>query len=303
MSDKLQGALSKTGEKKMTLKDYLENPRVVSSISNSLPQHMDPKRFSKIAFVTIHDNQELLKCSPLSLTSAVIKCAQIGLEPNALGHIYLIPFDNKKKGIKEVQVVIGYKGLMELARRSGNILEIYSEIVYENDEFQMTMGTDRKVYHVPFTKNKFPVSNTEERGKILGAYAVARFKDGGYQLAYLDIDEVMKRKSFSRGADSPYSPWAKHFEEMVHKTAIRKLANLLPLTSEVARSMSVDDDQDDDMPRPVDPIGDLSITDRSLAEDAVVVDTDTGEITEPYIPIAKKEPKKEYEGFTQEEEL
>lgn len=129
---------------------------------------------------------------------AVMQAVQLGLEPGLLGHCYLLLF-NKNGGtkqnpqwVKEVQFIIGYKGMIDLVRRSGHIQSIYAHAVYENDEFEYELGLHPKLTHKP---------SFGDRGKFIGAYAVAHFKDGGYQIEFMLESEIEKRSGRSKSKD------------------------------------------------------------------------------------------------------
>ncbi|MDG1603823.1 recombination protein RecT [Bacillus paranthracis] len=193
-----------------------------------LPKHMDMDRMSRIALTTIRTNPTLLECTVPSLMGAVMQAVQLGLEPGLLGHCYLLPF-NKNAGtkqnpqwVKEVQFIIGYKGMIDLARRSGHIQSIYAHAVYENDEFEYELGLHPKLTHKP---------SFGDRGKFIGAYAVAHFKDGGYQMEFMPESEIEKRRGRSKSKD--FGPWKSDYEEMAKKTVVRSMFKYLPISIEV----------------------------------------------------------------------
>ncbi|MDK7537829.1 recombination protein RecT [Bacillus paranthracis] len=193
-----------------------------------LPKHMDMDRMSRIALTTIRTNPMLLECTVPSLMGAVMQAVQLGLEPGLLGHCYLLPF-NKNAGtkqnpqwVKEVQFIIGYKGMIDLARRSGHIQSIYAHAVYENDEFEYELGLHPKLTHKP---------SFGDRGNFIGAYAVAHFKDGGYQMEFMPESEIEKRRGRSKSKD--FGPWKSDYEEMAKKTVVRSMFKYLPISIEV----------------------------------------------------------------------
>lgn len=202
------------------------------AIKAVLPQHMTPDRMLKIALRALRTTPKLMDCTIESLFGSVVSCAQLGLEPNTpQGHVYLIPFENRKKQQTEVQVIIGYKGLIDLARRSGEIVSISSRVVYSNDKFSLLLGTDDQIEHVP--------EILKERGAVVGFYAVAKLKDGGVQFEFMskrEVDDVMKSTQ-SRGN---YGPWKDHYEEMGRKTVIRRLCKYLPMSIELATATALD---------------------------------------------------------------
>lgn len=214
-----------------TLEDYLK--QMAPAMAEALPKHMSVDRLLRLAMTTIRTTPELRKAEPASLLGAVMQAAQLGLEPGLIGHCYLLPFKNNKKGITEVQFIIGYKGMIDLARRSGHIQSIYAHAVYEKDEFEYELGLEPKLVHKP--------SMEADRGKFIGAYAVAHFKDGGYQFEFMPKSEIEKRKSRSKTANSSYSPWKTDYEEMAKKTVVRHMWKYLPISVEIQQQVAYDE--------------------------------------------------------------
>ena len=203
-----------------------------ASMAAVLPKHVSPDRMLKIALQAIRATPALMECTTKSLMGAVIQCATMGLEPNTvLGHAYLVPFRNRKEGRTDVQVVIGYKGLVDLARRSGQIESIAAHAVYEADQFDLALGTEDRIHHVPHIGG--------DRGHVIAFYAVAKLKGGGHAFEVMskhEVDAVMKSTQ-SKGA---YGPWKDHYVEMGRKTVIRRLSKFLPLSVEFATAAALD---------------------------------------------------------------
>lgn len=203
-----------------------------SQISAALPRHMTPDRMVRVVTTEVRKNPELLACDPVSFLGAIIQCSQLGLEPgNALGHAYLIPFWNSKKGCKEVQFIPGYRGLIDLARRSGQIVSISARAVHENDHFRYGYGTEEYIEHVP---------TEAEPGELTHVYAVAKLKDGGIQM------EVMSRAQVEairmKGNNNPV--WKSHYDEMARKTVVRRIFKYLPVSVEMAGAALASDQAD-----------------------------------------------------------
>lgn len=207
-------------------------------IAKMLPKHLNAERLLKVAQIAATTTPALLKCDVPSLIGAIGQCAQMGLEPNTvLGHAYLVPFNTKRKDangaerwVNSVQVIIGYKGLIDLARRSGQIVSIAAHEVCENDQFELVYGLDEKLEHRP---------SLNERGNVIGFYAVAKLKDGGYCFEFMSriqVEQIM-RSSQSKGN---YGPWKENFTEMGRKTVIRRLAKYLPLSIEFQTAAALD---------------------------------------------------------------
>lgn len=217
--------------KPQTIEDYMK--KMAPAMAQALPKHMDIDRLTRLAMTTIRTTPALKDADVGSLLGAVMQAAQLGLEPGLMGHCYLLPFNNKNKGIKEVQFIIGYKGMIDLARRSGHIKSIYAHAVYSNDEFDYELGLESKLVHKP-TMNA-------DKGEFVGAYAVAHFKDGGYQFEFMSKADIEKRKGRSKAANSKFSPWTSDYEEMAKKTVVRHMWKYLPISVEVQQQLAYDE--------------------------------------------------------------
>lgn len=200
--------------------------------ATALPKHINSDRFVRIAITTIRQNPKLAQCSQESLLGALMVSAQLGLEPGTLGQCYLIPFENKRMGTVECQFQIGYKGLIELLRRSGQLSDIYSYTVYENDDFNIEYGLSRTLTHKP---------NFDERGEIKGFYAVAILKDGTKAFEYMTKEEIVKHEEKYRKGSYKNDVWNKNFEEMAQKTVVKKLLKWLPVSVEFLDMINKDE--------------------------------------------------------------
>jgi len=208
------------------------------AIAKALPKHMTADRMAMVAFSEIRKNPKLLSCSPQSLVASVITASQLGLEPGPLGHCYLVPFWNDRTKSYDVQLQIGYRGMLALARRSGEISDLYGQIVYTNDFFEVEYGLDRKLVHRP--------AEDGDRGEPKGAYVVARFRDGGSFFDYMPWKEILRRRdTYSKGAydrsGNLQGPWKDEPEEMALKTVLRHAWKWLPMSVEVMRMVEESD--------------------------------------------------------------
>lgn len=218
-------------------------------IAKMLPSHLSADRLLKVATIAATTTPALLECEIPSLITAVGQCAMFGLEPNTvLGHAYMIPFNkNEKKGNqwetrKLVQVVIGYKGLIDLARRSGQIISITAHEVCEGDHFDYAFGLEEKLVHRPAD---------QARGEVTHFYAYAKLKDGGTAFEVMSVSQVKeirdasakknRAKTDGNGNLIITGPWADHFVEMGRKTVIRRLAKYLPLSVEFQKASAMDE--------------------------------------------------------------
>lgn len=218
-----------------SVKKFFESQK--STLAAVLPKHVSADRMLKIALGALRTTPKLMNCTVESLMGGVVQCSQLGLEPNTpLGHAYLIPFDNRRKGITEVQIVLGYKGLIDLARRSGQVVSIAAHEVCQHDRFEYAYGLDEKLEHRPALG---------ERGPVIAFYAVAKLKDGGHAFEVMsraqieEIRDASQNYKFAR--DKSTTVWGQHFVEMGRKTVLRRLFKYLPVSIELATASALDD--------------------------------------------------------------
>ena len=214
----------------------LNDPRIRQQIATALPRHVTADRLARVALTEIRRNPYLARCDQSSVLGAIMLCAQLGLEPGGpLGHAYLVPFDNRKTGRVEAQFILGYRGMIELARRSGQIQTIEARAVYEGDQFEVRFGLDSTLTHVPDFEN--PSRSLPE--KLRFVYAVAKLRDGGVQFEVMSRREIEAVRAQSRAGTT--GPWQTHYEAMALKTVIRRLFKFLPVSVELARAIEEDE--------------------------------------------------------------
>jgi len=209
-------------------------------IARALPKHINPDRMVRIALTAFRMTPKLAECDPRSVFAAVIQSSQLGLEVGLMGEAHLVPFGG------QCQLIPGYTGLMKLARNSGLVTDIYPEVVRMNDKFALKLGMERNLEHEPLTTaGGFPASD-EERGEVVGFYAVGVLKDGSRTFVAMGRAEVERIRDGSRGyqAARKYkkeSIWDTDFASMGLKTAIRRLCKYLPKSPELATALVIDE--------------------------------------------------------------
>jgi recombination protein RecT len=212
-------------------------------IAQALPRHLSADRLIQMVVTLISQNPELKNCSVGSLIGATMQASILGFKPvSALGHCYFVPYNNKKKNdqgkdvwVKEVQFQIGYKGYIDLARRSGEIRSIHASGVYKDDDFKYNLGLHPDIKHVPSGKKK-------EAKNLTHVYAVAHYKDGGYNFIVLTREEVealrMRNAMQKQGLKGA---WLSDYEAMSCAKAIKQLAKYMPLSDEMSRAVLSDE--------------------------------------------------------------
>lgn len=256
-NESLKNTLSKKPSSPVIqFREFLEKGK--SQIAMALPAHLTPERMIRLACTEFSKNPALQRCNQTSVFGAIIQAAQLGLEIGVLGQAYLVPYKDT------CQLIPGYKGLIALARRSGEVSSIETHIVYENDEFDLELGLESKIKHKPYLDG--------ERGMPRLVYGVARFKDGGHHLEWMSIEDVHKIRARSKASAS--GPWVSDYAQMVRKTLIRRMMNYLPMSIELSNAIQLSDAADDGKKAIID--GDFV----NIIEDDAI-DHETGEIIEP----------------------
>ena len=210
-------------QKAANIRALLEKSK--TQMSMALPKHLTADRLLRVAMTSIQRTPKLLDCTQQSLLACIMTCAQLGLEPDQfLGQAYLVPYGNI------CTLIPGYRGYIALARRSGEVQSVSSQVVYDNDHFVLQYGIEEKLEHTPADG---------DRGNVKGAYVVFKYKDGSYSFDYMakgDIDKIRKRSKTANDG-----PWVTDYDEMAKKTVIKRHVKLAPLSVEFARAVALED--------------------------------------------------------------
>lgn len=204
-------------------------------IQKALPSVITPERFTRMVLTAMSTNPTLGQCTPKSFLGAMMQAAQLGVEPNTpLGQAYLIPYKNH--GTLECQFQIGYKGLIDLAYRSGEITDIQAHEVRENDTFKYELGLTPALKHIPALK---------DRGAVILYYAVWHTKSGGYGFEVMSVEDIQQHaKKYSQSLNGKYpdlSPWSTNFDAMAKKTVLKQALKYAPIKTEFVRAVAQDE--------------------------------------------------------------
>lgn len=207
-------------------------PQIDEALPATAKKYMTKERIVKVALLSIRKTPKLLQCNRASILEAVMDMAALGLEiGGALGHAYLVPFKT------QAVPIIGYRGYIALARRSGEIASVKAEIVHQHDDFHIDLASGLPPTHTPCRKG--------DRGEATEVYCVARFKDGGMHVEYMTVDDVKKIQARSPSVKAgASSPWDSDWNEMAKKTVVRRAAKYWPLSIEMADAIEVDNRTD-----------------------------------------------------------
>jgi len=222
-------AIEQQAKKPATIKAMLTSDRFHEALTQALPKHLTPDRFIRVALTAMTRTPLLTKCDQDSFFSALLTLSQLGIEPDGR-RAHLIPFKNSKRNCYEVQLIIDYKGLCELAMRSGLVANIHADVIRENDVFDYDRG-EVKAHKIDFRK---------PRGEMYAAYAICRFKDGTEKAEAMSREDIESIRKRSKAGNS--GPWQTDYDEMAKKTVFRRLSKWLPLSPEYRDALEADAD-------------------------------------------------------------
>lgn len=230
MAGKIQNQVSEVKNENKTMAQYVK--AMEGEIAKALPSVMTPERFTRMVLSAISTNPQLASCTPKSFLGAMMQAAQLGVEPNTpLGQAYILPYKNK--GVLEAQFQLGYKGLIDLVYRSGDVEVVQAHVVYANDKFEYEYGLAPRLTHIPAD---------EDRGEAVKVYAVFKTKSGGYGFEVMSIQDIRKHaEKYSKSFSSGYSPWSTAFEEMAKKTVLKRVLKYAPVKSDFVRAVQSDE--------------------------------------------------------------
>lgn len=217
-----------TAQNPETLRGRLESKDFKLAIASVLPTHLTPDRFVRLAIAASTRTPKLGECDPNTVLQCLMQLSQFGLEPDGR-NAHLIPFRNQR-GSYDCTLIIDYKGLATLAKRSGQVSYVHADAVCENDQFEFNKGVVVK-HEVDFKK---------DRGKAYAYYAMVRYKDGTEQAACMTKADVDKIRGRSRAGNA--GPWVSDYDEMGKKTVFRRLSKWLELSPEFRDALEADAD-------------------------------------------------------------
>ena len=235
--------LVKLSAKVDTVRNLLD--RMKPQLALALPKHLTADRLVRVVYTEVLTSIQrarpgaptLVDCTGESFASAVLQAAELGLLPGGLGQVHLIPRRNNRRGTVECTFQLGYKGILTLVRRSGQILTISPVVVYARDRYDVRKGTTRSIRHEPYRST----GAGDTPGEAVAFYAVADIRGGGTQfedMSRADVEAHRDRYAATRGEASP---WDTHFEAMALKTVLKKLCKYLPVEVEAAEAIRLDD--------------------------------------------------------------
>lgn len=207
----------------------LSSKAMRDQLAKILPTHLNAERFLRIAISASTKNPALKTCTQESLTTCLIQLTEMGLEPDGR-RAHLIPYG------RECTLIVDYKGLKELVRRSGEIARMHDDVVYEKEveegRFIYEEGSEAQLIHKPILVG--------DRGKVVGAYSYIKMRNGEESTVWMRIEEIEELRGYSKNT-KPDGPWQKRWNEMAKKTVFRNHSKVLTLSSELHHAVETDD--------------------------------------------------------------
>lgn len=202
----------------------------LAQLKAALPSHVKPDRMVRVLLTAFNKTPAIQQCTRESVWQSIMDCCALGLEPDALGRCYLLPY--KVKGVLTCQLQIGYKGLVDLAMRSGKVSSFHADKVCEHDIFEYELGSNFTLKHTPQLKGT--------RGKPYCYYAYCQMKDGSFNADVMTLEEVNAIRKRSKSGE--FGPWKTDYDEMAKKTVVKRLSKMLPLSPEFMDAVTHDND-------------------------------------------------------------
>ena len=214
-------------------------------IEDIIAKHVTPESMFGMLSTMMSKNPTLANCTDQSLIGALVTCSKLGLDPTPeLGLVAFIPRKNKNTKQIECNFQIMYKGLIKLAKRSGQVKDIIANVVYkdeiESGNFYIEHHTQPGFYHRPILTERFEQN-------IAGAYSAVLLNAGDgsedvWHVEWMPIEEILKiRDKASESSNSEYSPWVNYFSEMCRKSPLKRVTKQIDCETEIQKQLNTDD--------------------------------------------------------------
>jgi len=209
---------------------WLLSTETQEQMALALPRHVDPGRLARQFLTQCKKIPKLVECSGPSLAGGLMEVAQLGLDLGTRGHAWLLPY--KVQGTMTANLIVGYKGMLDLAWRSDQIRTVYAHAVHEGDVFEYRFGSEQVIQHMPGPK--------ATQGDITHAYAGLETIHGGKMMDVMLIEDINAIRQRARARDK--GPWVTDYAEMCKKTVVRRVLKLGPCSTELQRAITLDEE-------------------------------------------------------------
>ena len=232
----------------------------------AMPKGLEAAQLVRDALTCLKQTPKLAECTPQSVLGSLMTCAQLGLRPGVLGHAWVLPYWDSKSKSFTAQLVVGYKGYVDLAYRNPQVASVIARTVYEGDTFDVEYGLEDSLVHKPAMKG--------DRVDPIAHYAIFKTVSGGRAFWVMTEDEMQawkKRYAPTNKAGKTVGPWVSDYLAMARKTTLLRLAAWMPKSTELAYAMEVDNG----VRTNVDPSASLTEVTHHHDEDVIDVEADS----------------------------
>lgn len=230
--------LVQTSQKFSVLREVLEKRQ--GDIAKAIPRGIDAQRFTRVALSNFQIKPALLDCTPASVFTAVMQAAAWGLELDPmLGQAYLVPYKDRRAGVTLCTLQLGYRGMLALARRSGDIASFLPGVVHAKDDFTYKRVGRRPDGSLGTVLEHVEYSGKEDPGEVIATYIVMFLTNGSEQIDVMYRREIDARRARSRSKDE--GPWVTDFDAMALKSVVRQASKFWPLETSVAAAINQDE--------------------------------------------------------------
>lgn len=228
--------LNKPASDQGDLRRFLQTPLVQEQVAGIIPKHLTPERVTGLMLSATMRQPKLLRCSMMSILQTMIQVSEVGLEISpAFGHLYLIPYENRKQGTTELQMQLAYGGLAQLVFNATGLL-LSTVPVYSGDPFVMREGSE------PYITHEVNLDADRTANGLRAVYCRVESKTKCELMTRTEIDDIRKRsKSATDG------PWVTDYVQMARKSVLRRMTKTLPKSAEnqhnerLARALEIED--------------------------------------------------------------
>ena len=224
-----------TRAKSQPVVELVKSDLFVGEIEKLLPTLVKPQHFVRVALTAMYKQPKLTACTHLSIFNALLDLASFGLEADGR-HAHLVPYEDKRNHRYLCQLILDYKGLVTLVRRAGDVRHIHADVVYQNDGWIFSYGSNRVLKHTP----DFGHRNRAAGDQAIAFYDFVVLRDGTEEFMVMSNDEVEAIHQRSKAKDK--GPWVTDYDEMGKKTVFKRHCKWLELSSEVRRAIDRDED-------------------------------------------------------------
>jgi recombination protein RecT len=226
MSELVKGsAREKAAAAKAVLARYAPQIKVMSPRGAPPAEHL-----LALAYFAISKDPKLAMCTGQTLVASVLESVSMGLQIGVNGQCWLVPFKDK------ATLIIGYRGMLRLAERSGSVRGMDAYVVREGDDFEFEFGDEPRVRH----RRKL---NETKYGAVIAAYATCTTVRGYKHVEVMDLDDLERVRRTSKMKDR--GAWVDHKEEMYRKCPIRRLFKRAPVSEVAVHAAYLDELSDD----------------------------------------------------------